>query len=111
VIKINNKKDILANLVNIPKTQKRAFWSREFKLLNDLIEIFPNEKFWNLISMSEKKDSLLFYKSDHGIKILKKLYNEFNYIPKTTPKIDLGEKFGEDKVIKYNNKTIKNFLS
>lgn len=111
MIKNNNKKDILGNLVIIPKTQKRAFWSREFKLLNDLMKMFPNEQFWNVIRINDKKDSLLFYKSDHGVNILKKLYNEFNYVPKTTPKINLGEKFGEDKVIKYNNKTIKNFLS
>jgi len=111
VIKNNNKKDILSNIVDIPKTQKRAFWAREFKILNDLMSIFPNEKFWNVINFKEKKDSLIFYKSEHGLKILKALYNEYNYQPKTTPKIKLGEKFGEDKIIPSNNKTIKNFLS
>lgn len=111
VIKNKNKKDILANIVNIPKTQKRAFWAREFKILNDLMNLFPSESFWNLINFKEKKDSLIFYKSEHGIKVLKTLYNEYNYQPRVTPKIKLGEKFGEDKIISSNRKTIKNFLS
>ena len=111
VIKNKNKKDILSNIVNIPKTQKRVFWAREFKILNDLMNLFPNESFWNLINFKEKKDSLIFYKSEHGIKVLKTLYNEYNYQPRVTPKIELGEKFGEDKIVSSNRNTIKNFLS
>ena len=111
VIKNKNKKDILSNIVNIPKTQKRVFWAREFKILNDLMNLFPDELFWNLINFKEKKDSLIFYKSEHGIKVLKTLYNEYNYQPRVTPKIELGEKFGEDKIVSSNRNTIKNFLS
>ena len=38
-----NKKEVLGNLLNVPKLQKRNFWAREMKILNDLMKIFPEE--------------------------------------------------------------------
>jgi hypothetical protein len=44
-VKKLNKRDLIKKLVE-PDKQKRMFWAREMKLLNDLLEMFPNQEFW-----------------------------------------------------------------
>lgn len=94
----------------IPTQQKRFFWAREIKFLNDLYKLFPNEKFWKLLKFKKKYDSLLFLKGDYGLKVLKHKFLEFSYeIPKSD-KIILGEKKGSPYLSKKKPKTIKDFL-
>jgi len=105
-----NKKHIIEALVVIPKTQKRAFWAREMKLLNGLMSEFDNDRFWQLLSFIQKYESLAFFVSPYGKKILKKRFNEYNYkIPKTK-KVELGDKVGEDKQYDKQPSTIRQFL-
>lgn len=105
-----NKRTVLNNLLNIPKTQKRNFWAREMKILNSLMEIFPEEDFWARLSFSSKLDSLLILNTEEGKKKIKSRYNQYKYIPKETKHIPLGKKVGRDYKPLGKPKTIKNFL-
>jgi len=105
-----NKKEVLGNLLNVPKLQKRNFWAREMKILNDLMKIFPEEDFWSKLCLPSKIDSLLILNTEEGKKKLQSRYNQYKYIPKETKKIPLGKKVGKDYKIKDKPKTIKNFL-
>ena len=104
-----NKRDLIKRLVVEPDKQKRMFWAREMKLLNDLLEIFPNQDFWSKVSIS-LVPSLAVLRSEQGIKQIRKKYREFNY--KIPPKVEipLGEKSGDDKIISKKLKTIRQFI-
>ena len=109
-LKQTAKKDILNRIVDIPKTQKRHFWSREIKILNDLFKIYPVEEFWSVIRFNKKYESMTFLLSDYGKKLLKKRFLEFTYVVPETQTIELGEKTGEDFNVENKPKTIKDFL-
>lgn len=104
-----NKRDLIKKLVIEPKTQKRIFWPREMKLLNDLMGIFEDQDFWNKIR-NKKVPSLAVLKSAAGLKILKRKYREFCYKIPEKVTIKLGEKLGEDKEIIRKPKTIRQFI-
>jgi hypothetical protein len=108
-VKKLNKRDLIKKLVVEPDKQKRMFWAREMKLLNDLMEMFPNEDFWNRVSIN-LVPSLAVLRSGQGLKQIQKKYREFNY--KIPPKIEipLGEKTGDDKIISKKPKTIRQFI-
>lgn len=104
-----NKRNLIKKIVIEPTKEKRAFWAREMKLLNDLMKIFPKQDFWEKTKF-KKVASLAILRSEHGLLKLKKLYMEFNYvIPKKT-EITLGEKSGEDKIISKKSKTTRQFI-
>jgi len=108
-VKQTHKKDLIKKFVEEPKNQKRIFWAREMKILNDLLDIFPNLDFWQKVSLP-KSSSLALLRSPTGLKRIRKKYREFNY--KIPPKkiIKIGEKFGEDKLISKKTKTIRGFI-
>ena len=108
-MKQTHKKDLIKKFVEEPKNQKRIFWAREMKILNDLLEMFPNLNFWLKTSLP-KSNSLALLRSPAGLKKIRKKYREFNY--KIPPKeiIKIGEKFGEDKLISKKTKTIREFI-
>ena len=79
-----NKKQIVLNLITPPSSIKGAYWSREYKILNELMEIFPSQDFWQKVNFNQDWDSLLIFKSEYGISLLKRKYKEFNFnIPDT----------------------------
>lgn len=104
-----NKRNLIKKLVIEPSKQKRVFWAREMKLLNDLIEIFPKQDFWEKVNF-EKVQSLAILRSEYGLAKLKKLYIEFNYVIPEKIEIPLGEKRGKDKIISKKSKTIRQFI-
>ena len=105
-----NKRHLLQGLLEIPKQNKRNFWAREMKLLNDLLSIFGNMEFWAKVKFSQKPNSLLFFKTEAGLSLLRKKYNEFNYkIPKRKT-IPIGKLVGENRSYIRKPKTIKDFL-
>jgi hypothetical protein len=104
-----NKRNLIKKLVIEPSKQKRVFWAREMKLLNDLIEIFPKQDFWEKVNF-EKVQSLAILRSEYGLAKLKKLYTEFNYVIPEKIEIPLGEKRGKDKIISKKSKTIRQFI-
>ena len=106
-----NKKEIVLRIITPPKSIKGAYWTREYKILNDLIKEFPNLDFWEKVNFHQDWDSLLILKSEYGKSLLKKKYKEFHYkIPKKE-KIKLTKKSGYDKIVEIKPKTIRGFLS
>ena len=79
------------------------------KLLNDLLDIFPNQDFWQRMTFG-KVPSLAVLRAGSGLKGLTKKYKDFNY--KIPPKKDIiiGDKKGEDKIISKKVKTIRQFI-
>lgn len=104
-----NKRDLIKRLVIEPNKQKRMLWAREMKLLNDLLEIFPNKDFWTKVSIN-LVPSLAVLRSEQGLKQIRKKYLEFNY--KIPPKVEIpiGEKIGDDRIISKKTKTIRQFI-
>ena len=109
-----NKRTFIKKLVTDPNLDKkdknlRSFWSREMKILNYLLDKFPNITFWQKVRL-HKVNSLLFYKTEKGLKKLRKKYKEFNYKIPQKKDIILSDKAGEDFVINKKNKTLRQFL-
>ena len=104
-----NKKDLIKRMVVEPATQKRMFWAREMKMLNDLMELLPNEDFWKKVNI-DKVPSLAIIRSGEGLKKMKKKFIEFNYKIPTKIEIPIGKKTGEDKYFPKNNKTVRQFI-
>ena len=89
---------------------KGAFYAREMKMFEALLKKYPKQDFWEKVAFPQKPESLSFFASDFGKKILKEKYNEFNYKIPEAETFSLGEKQGEDKDIQIKPKTIKDFL-
>jgi hypothetical protein len=108
-VKKLNKRNIIKKIVTEPSTQKRLFWAREMKMLNDLMNMFKSEDFWQKVTL-DKVPSLAVLRSGHGLNILSKKYKEFNY--KIPPKVEIpiGKKQGKDKIISKKIKTIRQFI-
>lgn len=104
-----NKKNLIKRLVVEPKKEKRFFWAREMKLLNSLIEIFPNLGFWEKVRI-RKVPSLAVIRSEKGLFILRRKYREFNYKIPEKQEIILKEKTGRDKILSKKAKTIRQFI-
>jgi len=85
------------------------FWAREMKMLNDLMDMFNSEEFWQKVSL-DKVPSLAVLRSGHGLSILSKKYKEFNYKIPAKVEIPLGKKTGKDKIISKKPKTIRQFI-
>lgn len=103
-----NKKQIVLNLITPPKTIKGPFWSREYKILKNLMEEFPSEDFWQKVNFNKGWDSMVIFQSEYGKSLLEKKYKEFNYnIPQSKPIVLSSEKTGEDKIFKTTPKTVR----
>lgn len=106
-----NKKQILLNLITPPKNIKGPYWSREYKILNELMDKFPSESFWQTVNFKSDWDSMTFFKCEYGNYLISTKYKQFHHeIPKQE-KINLTKKSGEDKIILKKPKTIREFLS
>ena len=105
-----NKRNVISKILEIPKTQKRAFWAREMKMLNALMEEFKDKTFWQKVNFTKKYDSLAYFISPYGKKYLRRKYNEYNYKIPSTQKPKLGEKQGEDKKITKTKQTVRDYF-
>lgn len=106
-----SKTKILAGLVIKPKDNRRLFYRKEMKFLNDLCDKYSLE-FMNIVSFPKKYDSLAYLLSPKLKETLDRKFRAFNYVVDKSkyPTYNIGEKFGEDKEIKKKRKTIKDFL-
>ena len=94
----------IERLVDIPKTQKRFFWSREMKLLKDL-EARYSLDFLEIVTFPKKYDSLAYLVSKELKKTMDKKWRNFNFKVDLSKydRYTLGEKSGKD-YIHTNNK-------
>lgn len=100
---------------NLKQNQRLpSFWAREVKIVKQLMEIYPEEEFWKTLGADFKLNSMAFFKTPDGEKLLSLKYKMFRMEVKVeTIAVDLfGEKVGEDIEIKKNkNKSVKDFLT
>ncbi len=106
-----NKKHILARLTLIPLKDKRLFYMREMKFLNDLCERYSLE-FMNIVSFDKKFDSLAYIVCDKLQETMDQKFRAFNFKVDTSKYsvYDIGEKVGEDAKVEKKIKSLKNFL-
>ena len=105
------KKKLIERIINVPKTQKRLFWGREIKSLNELLKLYPEDKFWIGIEFPQKFDSIIVLRSGYYSKVLKSKHNRYNYkVPKKT-KTPITDSCGDDYQPPSSPKTLKQFLS
>jgi len=107
-----NKKHILARLTLVPLRDKRMFYMREMKFLNDLCERYSLE-FMNVVSFDRKFDSLAYIVCDKLKETLDQKFRAFNYSIDLSryETYNLGDKTGEDVQVSRQPKTIKQFLN
>jgi hypothetical protein len=70
-----NKKVFVKKFIKDPKS---LIWGKELKIVNTLLKIFPNEDFWNSLELNFKLNSLCWFLSDNGRKLLNQEYKKFN---------------------------------
>jgi hypothetical protein len=107
-----NKKKILARLTLVPERDKRLFYMREMKFLNDLCDRYSLE-FMNIVSFDRKFDSLAYIVCSKLKDTMDRKFRAFNYCVDLSKyeSYNLGDKVGEDFEIKKPIKTIKDFLN
>lgn len=112
-VKKPNKRNILARLLDLPKTGRRVFYAREMKILNDLCERYSLE-FMDIVKFP-KKESLAYMSSNALRKKMDRKWRAFNYVRDETqfpPMVELSEeKCGEDIKWERKPKTTKDFLN
>jgi hypothetical protein len=69
-----NKKNFVKKFL---KNESNIVWPKEMKMVNSLFKIFPNEDFWDSLSLNFKLNSLCWFFSDDGRKFLNKEYKKF----------------------------------
>lgn len=70
-----NKKSFIKKFI---KENTNIIWPKELKIVNTLFKIFPNEKFWEGLELNFKLNSLCWFLSDNGRKLLNQEYKKFN---------------------------------
>jgi len=107
-----NKRELLFRLVEKPKDNKRFFFMREMKFLNDLSNRYSLE-FLEVVSFNKKFNSLSYLISPKLKETMDIKWRAFNYKLDNSKykEYNIGEKTGEDKYIKKQIKTTKDFLN
>ena len=107
-----NKKEILSRLTLVPIKDKRLFYMREMKFLNDLCERYSLE-FMNIVSFDKKFDSLAYLVCSKLKMTLDLKFRAFNYKIDTSKYVSytIADKLGEDAEVIHKPKTTKQFLN
>lgn len=69
-----NKKSFVKKFI---KDNVNIIWPKEFKIVKTLFQIFPDENFWNSLDLNFKLNSLCWFLSDDGRKVLNSEYKKF----------------------------------
>jgi hypothetical protein len=70
-----DKKEFVKKFI---KDNTNIIWPKEMKMVKMLLNIFPNNDFWNSLTINFKLNSLCWFLSDDGRKFLNKEYKKFN---------------------------------
>ena len=107
-----NKREILFRLLEVPDKARRPFFSREMKMLNDLIRHYSQD-FMASLTFAKKFDSLAYLTSSKLKSTMDQKFRAFNFRVDFSkyPTYNIGEKEGEDREIEIKPKTVKDFLN
>ncbi|MBM3453574.1 MAG: hypothetical protein FJX80_00350 [Bacteroidetes bacterium] len=106
--KINRKK-IINNLVEIPKSADKRFWQREMVFLKKLEKKYGID-FLSQYQEDKKLPTLAYLFADWKAKLVDISHKEFYYTRLYQKDLSLEEKIGKDVEVKAK-KTLKQFLS
>jgi hypothetical protein len=81
-----NKKDFIKKFL---KEDAKIVWPKEMKMVKMLLDIFPDEIFWNSLDLKFKLNSLCWLLSDDGRSFLKKEYQKYKLELPDTKKYEL----------------------
>ena len=73
-----NKRDFVLKFL---KPDTNIVWPREMKIVNSLLKIFPNNDFWNSLTLRFQLNSLCWLLSDEGRALLNTEYKKFIFEP------------------------------
>lgn len=107
--KINNLQQFIIwkNL----KTPNECDWPREIKIASKIIKVYSNPDFWQKhLHLGFKLNSLAYFMTARGKNELFVNYNRFLLDNPIKVEYSLGEKVGEDKIIK-KKKGLREFLA
>jgi hypothetical protein len=107
-----SKHSILKRIVLSPTKDIRPFFIREMKILNLLCARYSIE-FMNIVDFGKKFDSLAYLASPKLKEKMDQKFRAYNYKfdKNKYNSYNIGEKVGEDRVIKKNKKTTRDFLN
>lgn len=103
---------VIEKLVFVEKS--RAFWSRETKLLKNLMKDYPDKDFWMKIKFSQKVDSLTWFFSGKLKQELERKYKlkDLTFALPKYEEVKLSKnKCGKSYVLDKKPTTIRDFLS
>jgi hypothetical protein len=91
------KLKIIHRLIEVPKKDKKFFWAKEMKILNDLEDRYSLD-FLEVVSFRQKYDSLAYIASEPLKKTMDRKWSNFNFKVDSSKyeSFDLSEKCGED---------------
>jgi len=72
-----NKREIVKKFTETSNQKQKGFWPREMKILNYLLEKYPDENFWIKTTCKFKLNSLAWFRSEDGDRYLEDKYFEF----------------------------------
>lgn len=104
-----NKRQILNRILAPPNKVHKSYWAVEFKLLNNLLEKFPDKQFWEEANI-DKVNSLKLYLSVKQDELKAKYDQFFFQIESGKKQKKLVEKTGEDYHSTDKPKSVKDFL-
>lgn len=104
-----NRKEIINNLVEIPKSADKRFWQREMVFLKRLEKSYSID-FLAQMQQEKKIPTLAFLFADWKKKLLDVDYKEYYYTRLHQQDLSSEEKIGKDAEVK-TKKTLKQFLS
>jgi len=81
-----NKREFVLKFV---KDSTAIVWPKEMKMVNTLFKIAPNDDFWRSLDLGFKLNSLCWFLSDDGRKLLNKEYKRFNFEPQKPETFEL----------------------
>jgi len=107
-----NKREVLFRLVEKPPDNKKLFFMREMKILNDLSDKYSLE-FLSIVNFGKKFKSLGYFLHEKVKEKMDMKWRAFNYkVDKDKyPLYNIGDKSGEDIQVNKKNKTTKDFLN
>jgi hypothetical protein len=95
-----NKREFVLKFV---KDSSSLVWPREMKIVNTIIDIFPDDMFWRSLELKFKLNSLCWFLSDDGRKFLNAEYKKFKFEPEQPKSFDLKDNNIEFEVKKDDN--------
>lgn len=119
-----NYKDVISRILTVPRDGRtknaKNFWTKETVFFKKLYKQFPNDQFWEGLSLQDttaksgRIPSLSYFfdkKSNYWIKILKRKWKLFNWTPPKIKSYNFQNNCQEKIDHKKSRKTLRDFFN